>query len=413
MDADVIVIGAGLAGLNAARELTRRGVRTVVLEAADDIGGRVRTDVIDGYRVDRGFQVLNPAYPALRDAVDVDRLAISPFGRGVVVRRGPDLRTVTDPSRAPWRSAGLLRLVSRDPRGAAGLAAWVTPALRGRDALAQTSDTTLSASLDAVGARGPLREQVLEPFLSGVLGDGTGASSAAFARWLVRWFALGTPGLPAQGMAALPALLRQQTDAEIRLGIRVTGVSREVGGWRVDAEGESFASRGVVVATDPRTTSSLCRLAVAPMRGLATWWFAPDEPPTESIHLHVDGRREGPVVNTLVISNVQPSYAPAGRHLVQASTLLAGEAPREEDVRRHVGSIYGCSADRWPVLAVHHLPHALATIEPGRAFAPSYAEGDLIVAGDLSDASIQGALDSGSAAGRRLAGDLTTPADRR
>lgn len=412
MDADAIVIGAGLAGLNAARELTRRGLRTVVLEAGDDIGGRVRTELIDGFRVDRGFQVLNPAYPALGEAVDVDRLALAPFGRGVVVRRGPDLRVLTDPSRAPWRAAGLLRLVSRDPRGAAGLAAWLAPALRGGEPQARTSDTTVSASLDAVGARGPLREQVLEPFLSGVLADDTGSSSAVFARRLVRWFALRTPGLPAQGMAALPAMLRKQSDAELRLGVRVTGLDREAGGWRVRADGASFTARGVVVATDPPTAGSLCRLAVAPMRGLATWWFAPDEPPTDSTHLHVDGRREGPVVNTVVISNVQPSYAPAGRCLVQASTLLAGEAPGENEVRRHVGSIYGCSADRWPVVAVHHLPHALATIEPGRAFVRAYSEAGLTVAGDAADASIQGALDSGSAAGRRLARDLAASPER-
>lgn len=405
MDADVLVIGAGLAGLNAARELTGRGLSTIILEAADDIGGRVRTDLVDGFRTDRGFQVLNPAYPALHQALDVDRLAVAPFGRGVVVRRGPDLQQVTDPTRAPWRAAGLLRLVARDVRGSAGLVAWLAPALRG-EPRTRSADTTLSDSLDAAGARGPLRTQVLEPFLSGVLGDDTGATSAAFARWLVRWFAVGTPGLPAQGMAALPALLRAQTDADVRLGVRVVDLNRRPAGWQVRTEGDSLTARGVIVATDPRNTPALCRVAVAPMRGLATWWFAPDEPPTDSTYLHVDGRREGPVVNTAVVSNAQPSYAPAGRHLVQASTLLSGAAPAEGEVRRHLSSIYGCSADRWPIVAVHEVRDALAAIEPGGAFVPAYAEAGLVAAGDVADASIQGALASGSSAGRRLAGEL-------
>jgi hypothetical protein len=143
------------------------------------------------------------------------------------------------------------------------------------------------------------------------------------------------------------------------------------------------------------------------MRGLATWWFATEDPPTHSSCLHVDGRREGPVVNTAVISNAQPSYAPAGRHLIQASTLLSGPAPTETEVRRHVGEIYGCSAARWDVVGVHLLPAALSAIDPGRAFAPSYAEAGLIVAGDAGDASIQGALASGTAAGQQLAQDLS------
>lgn len=407
MNADVIVIGAGLAGLSAARELANAGVPTLILEASEDVGGRLRTELIDGFRLDRGFQVLNPAYPALQDAVDVTALRIRPFGRGVAVRSGSSLRVIADPSRAPWRAASLLRLASRDPIGATGLAAWATPALGGQRVLTRMADTTLEESLDEVHARGPLREEIFEPFLSGVLGDDTGASSAIFARWLARWFLLATPGLPERGMAALPALLFEDVEAEVRFGTRVTEIAREGSGWRVRAQDESLLARGVVVATDPPTAAALCGTSAPPMRGLATWWFATEAPPTQSSCIHVDGRREGPVVNTVVISNAQPSYAPAGSHLVQASTLLSGDAPTEADVRRHVGAIYGCSAAEWNVVGVHHLPSALSAIGPGQAFAPSYAEAGLIVAGDAADASIQGALASGTAAGQQLARDLS------
>ena len=80
MDADVVIVGAGLAGLRCARRLTELGRHVVVLESSDAVGGRVRTDIIDGYRCDRGFQVLNPAYPAVRRWVDVSRLDLKPFG---------------------------------------------------------------------------------------------------------------------------------------------------------------------------------------------------------------------------------------------------------------------------------------------------------------------------------------------
>lgn len=400
MEADVIVIGAGPAGLNAARSVTDAGLRALVLEASDTVGGRVHTDTVDGFRVDRGFQVLNPAYPALRDAIDVASLAIRPFGRGVAVRTASGLRTLADPTRTPWRAAGVFDLVRRDLAATRALAAWAAPALRGRKALAALSDQTLTESLDAAGVRGPLREEVLEPFLAGVLADDTGHSSAVFARWLVRWFALGTPGLPAQGMAALPAALLTQTSAEVRHGVRVERVGRRRDGWVAEWDGGSVAARGMVVATDPVTAAGLVGAREPRMRGLATWWFAPAEAPTASDLLHVDGRRRGPVVNTAVVSNTQPSYAPAGRHLVQASTLLAGIAPGEAEVRRHTGEIYGCSAARWDVVAVHHVPRALTVVAPGEAFRTPYVQPGLAVAGDAGDASIQGALQSGRDAAR-------------
>jgi phytoene dehydrogenase-like protein len=59
--ADVVVVGAGLAGLACARRLTRAGVSTTVAEAGDGVGGRVRTDRVDGMLLDRGFQVHNTA----------------------------------------------------------------------------------------------------------------------------------------------------------------------------------------------------------------------------------------------------------------------------------------------------------------------------------------------------------------
>ena len=81
MDHDVVVVGAGLAGLQCARLLEQHGLDVVVLEASDGVGGRVRTDVVDGFRCDRGFQVLNPAYPELRRSVDVPALGLQKIGR--------------------------------------------------------------------------------------------------------------------------------------------------------------------------------------------------------------------------------------------------------------------------------------------------------------------------------------------
>jgi len=405
MDADVIVIGAGLAGLNAARVLGRAGLSTLVLEAADAVGGRVRTEQVDGFRVDRGFQLLNPAYTELRRAVDVGALALAPFGRGVAVRTAAGLRTLADPTRHPGHVLGTFAGPYATAPQLKALARWMKPALGPLGALLAKPDAALSASLDEAGVSGPLRAEVLEPFLAGVLGDDRGATSAHFTRYLLRWFALATPGLPAQGMAALPVALAAGQRVELRT--RATAVTREGAGWAVDTEAGRRTARAVVVATDARAAAGLAGVPAPELRGLATWWFAAQAAPTASPFLHVDGRREGPVTNTVVISNGAPSYAPAGRHLVAASTLLGAQAPTEAAVRAHAGAIFGVDTAGWEVVAVHLIREALPAIPPGATLATHRDLGDgLVVAGDFANASIQGALRSGRRAGEILAARL-------
>ena len=132
MDADVIVIGAGVAGLQAARRLQGGGLDVLVVDGADGLGGRIRTDLVDGFRCDRGFQLLNPAYPMARQALDLHALRLQSFGSGVLVRRD-DARSglvlVADPRRAPLRALATMRSGLVHPREAARLAAWVAPVL--------------------------------------------------------------------------------------------------------------------------------------------------------------------------------------------------------------------------------------------------------------------------------------------
>src|SRR5918912_2210354 len=99
--AEVVVVGAGLAGLACARRLAASGVAVTVLEADDGVGGRMRTDVVDGFRCDRGFQLLNPAYPEARRVLDLQALHLRPLPAGVVVALGEHPRLLTEPRRTP------------------------------------------------------------------------------------------------------------------------------------------------------------------------------------------------------------------------------------------------------------------------------------------------------------------------
>lgn len=400
-DGEVLVIGAGLAGLRCAGVLASAGRDVRVWEASDAIGGRVRTDVIDGFRCDRGFQVLNPAYPELKRALDVSTLRLQSFGAGVAVRRADDVAVWVHPLRSPRKVPAMLIGGGLGVKDIVAVCRWAGAALR-PGALKATghSDTSLRTALDEAGVSGELR-RVVDRFLAGVLLEDAGSTSNAFALLLVRMFALGVPALPADGMQALPRQLAIGLEGLITLQRSVSELVRDGSGWRASDGTHGIRAQHVVVATDPVTAARFTGVPVPQMRGVVTDWWAADEAPSGPPMLWVDGRSDppGPVLNTAVMSLAAATYAPPGRHLVAASALLAedGQAPAESVLRAHAAGILGADQKQWRLVTRNVIPHALPAQPPPLSVRRPVRTGDgMWVCGDHRDtASIQGALVSG------------------
>ncbi|TDL45426.1 NAD(P)/FAD-dependent oxidoreductase [Microbacterium oleivorans] len=405
---DVAIVGAGLAGLRAATLLARAGRDVVVVEAQDEVGGRQRTDRVDGFLLDRGFQVINPRYDALARAVDPADLDLRPFPVGVRVVRGARSDVLAHPVRHPGMlpatiAGAVSGLVS--PADVAGAVRWLLPALVRPASVAQGPDETLHEAWDRAGLTGPLRRSVLEPFLTGVLADDGAATSAAYATLIARLFALGRPGIPAAGVAVLPrrlAELARAAGAEIRLSHPIDGVT--VRGDRVELEG-GVSAREVIVAVGGEHLSQLTGEPAPPMRGLQTWWFGTGAEAPASALLAVDGERSGPIVNSVVMSRTAPGYAPEGRHLVAASCLLR-DAADEAAVRAQLARMWGGEAASWELLRRDDVPHALPALAPPmRRASPARLSERVIVAGDHRETpSIAGALVSGERAAAAVLG---------
>ncbi|MGF1664158.1 MAG: FAD-dependent oxidoreductase [Kineosporiaceae bacterium] len=432
---DVAVVGAGLAGLAAARTLAGNGLAVAVLEGSDGVGGRVRTDVVDGWRADRGFQLLNPTYPALGRYVDVAALRLQPLGVGVVTVL-PDGRRVVlpDPRRRPLQA---LRAIPALGDGAladvVGLARLVARSvLAGTRRLESGPDTGWHDALDAAGLRGGLRRRVVEPFLTGTLADADGTTSRRYVDLVLRSFAAaalaGPPGVPTGGMQAFADALAAPVRDHVHLGAAVRSLARADPGWTLRTTVGEVAARAVVLATDGPAAADLTGRPAPAMRGLTTFWHVTDAPPTEpdrSRYLHVDGggahRRPGGLVNTVVLSRSAPSYrapgAAAGAELV-ATTVLGDRPGAEPQARLAAGRALGCDPRGWRLLVTHAIPRALPVALPALDVrSPVDLGGGLVVAGDHRDTpSIQGALTSGRrgalAALRHLAGTPLVPAPR-
>lgn len=411
--ADVVVVGAGLAGLHAALRLADEGLDVRVLEASDDVGGRVRTDHVDGLRLDRGFQLYNPGYPEGARVLDHAALDLRPFAAGVVVAMGSRRYRLADPRRHPTWAVDALRAPLGTPAQKLRAARYaLRAAARPGPELAGQPDSTAEEALLAAGVGPRLLDTVLRPFLSGVFLEDELGTSRRFLDLVLRTFVRATPTVPAEGMGAIPRQLADRLpDGVVRLGAAV----REVGPGRVRTDDEEVTARAVVVATDPITAGTLLPgLPTPAMHAVTTWYHLADVGGARLLGgeplLVVDGQRRGPVVNSAVLSNAAPSYASEGRVLVSSSSLGVHDDPSSErDVRGHLGLLYGTDTRGWTHAATYPVPAALPAMPPPLDLRRDVRLGDgVYVCGDHRDSSsIQGALVSGRRAADAVLADLT------
>jgi phytoene dehydrogenase-like protein len=391
-EADVLVVGAGLAGLSAALRLTAAGRTVTVLEASDAPGGRMRSDRVDGFTVDRGFQILNTAYSELHRVGMPDDLRLGAFLRGALLRDDRGLHLVADPRQAPAGALGVVTAPLGGPLDRARLSAYLAGAVLG-GGRRNRPDVELRAALARAGVRGAPVEHFLRPFLQGVLLERELTTSNRFADYVLHTFAIGQVGVPAAGMGSVPADLAARLPAgSIEYGVRVAAVRP----GEVDVEGEGTRAAGaVVVAADPVTAAALLGLPRPEMHSVTTVWHALDAPPTRrpAIALDTEG---GPVANTVVMTNAAPSYSPDGRALV-ASSVLAPEPLPDHVLRSTLARIWGVSTGSWEEVAVTRVPEALPALPGGSPLRrPVRVTAGLYVAGDHRETpSSQGALASG------------------
>ncbi|WP_141578833.1 NAD(P)/FAD-dependent oxidoreductase [Actinomadura sp. WMMA1423] len=398
-----LVVGAGLAGLACAVRLHEAGVPVRVLEASDGVGGRTRTDSVDGFRLDRGFQVFNTAYPEARRVLDIPALDLRPFASGLLVFHQGRRERVMLPWKHPRHAlSGALADIG-SVRDKAALAAMTArdltfPASR----ILQGAERDTAAELRHWGISERMTEKLLRPFLAGVLLERELETSSRFFHLIWRSFARGTIGVPALGMGRMAEQLAARLpDGALSLETPVGAVT---GDGIQTSDGETFEADAVIVATDPVRAASLVPEIEAPaMRAVTTFYHAAPKSPLEEPLQVLDA--EGIITDTLVLTDAAPEYSADGRALISTSVL--GLDADESLVRARLDEIYGDTAD-WHLIATYPIEAALpATPPPLRLRRPVRIRRGRYVCGDHRDTgSIQGALVSGRRAAEAVLADL-------
>lgn len=401
MTKPIVIVGAGLSGLACARELHRRGLPVRVFERDARVGGRVQTDEVNGFRLDRGFQVLLTDYPQARRQLDLAALDLRAFDPGAVLWTGQTFETMGDPIRAP--STTFETLLAR------------TATFRDKlEVLRLKRDLVARKPYEAFGdqdiptyeflvRRGFSRSFIagfFRPFLGGVFLESRLETSARFFAFVFRLFGSGDAAVPALGMGQISAQLASGLPPDVvRLETTVQAVTAD--GVTLD-DGSRVDALAVVVATEgPAAARLLPDLDVAPGNGVTCHYFATDRAPTTKRSLHLDGSGQGPINNLHVASNVSPEVAPPGQHLVSVSCLGASADPEAQRVavKEQATAWFGECVQRWRPLRHYVIPYALPSQRVGRlepAQRPCRHPRGVYVCGDhLDQASIDGALASG------------------
>lgn len=429
---DAVIVGGGLAGLSCALSLQSAGMTIALFEASNAPGGRVQTDRVDGFLLDRGFQVMLTAYPEARRLLDYEALDWKKFKPGALVWHGGRFHRFSDPFRNPVAGAQLLfdNIVPISDK------LHVT-ALRARarqgtlEALFGRPEITTRAYLQAFPFSSSMIERFFEPFFGGVFLEKDLVTSSRFFEFLFRMFSVGDTAVPAGGMQQIPLQLAAALKpGTLETGARVSRISRAGNGFQVDIAGkEAVRAATVVLAAGGHEGNSL-------LSGVGGWsipevraWnsttafcYAAREAPVDEpiILLNGEGRSAGPVNNVAVMSAVSGQYAPPGEHLVVASVV--GEAPQdqpglsrlEQSVRSHLGKWFGGPVATWRMLKAYPLTYALPQqrhAEWEQNPVRLAATGGVYMCGDYREtASIQGALASGRRAAEAVSRDFSEKA---
>ncbi len=404
---DVLIVGGGLAGLACAAELMKRNKSFRVLEASSEVGGRVKTDLVDGFRLDRGFQVFLTAYPEAQNVLDYSSLNFKKFKSGALIRFGGEFCRISDVVRHPGDLPGNLFSKAAsisDKLKIASLRSEVAKLTI--DEISQLKNVTTRQRLEAFGFSDRIIGSFFRPFFGGVFLESELNTSRRMFDFVFKMFAVGDVVVPEMGMGEISKQMAAALPADsIELNCTVKRLAED----HIEiVDGRMISANQIIVATDQRGASNLLEREPVRSCGVSCLYFAANQSPVNEPIIVLNGDElDAPINNLCCLSDVSTNYAPDGQALISVSVLGVDHGESLLDrVKEQAKQWFGRQAETWRHLKTYEIRDALPSqqcdrLEPVQK--PITSNTGVVRCGDYLDfASIQGALQTGRAAAEAI-----------
>lgn len=392
----IAIVGAGLSGLTAAKILYKKNIDFELIEASASIGGRVKTEHIEGFLLDCGFQVLLDSYELLHKYVNLENLKLKSFEPGAQILTNDDkLHTISDPLRSPTHLLSTLF----SPIGSFSDKIKI---LSLKSSL-PLPDATSYNHLKKIGFSEKIISTFFRPFFSGVLLEKELESPASFFAFLYNRFSAGLATLPEKGMGQLPIeLAKDLSQKRIRLKTKVNAITDE--GEIFFSDGSSQKYDKIILAVDALNASKIYTHFDFPIkkRSVLTVYFASNARPVDHRFLFLNASQKGIVNHIAFLSNTQKSYAPLGRHLISVN-IIDDKEHSPAVILDEISSWNVFNTKDWTFLKSYLIDYAL----PGTYYqgTRNNSLSNVILAGDyMENPSIDGAMKSGEKAALQVIG---------
>ncbi len=403
MNQEVVIIGAGVAGLTCAKYLSDGGIEPLILEASEAVGGRVRTDCVDGFLLDRGFQILLTAYPEAQRLLNYNTLDLHAFRSGALIRYQNDFKTVSDPFKEP---AQLFQTLF-SPIGSLFDKLKVlqlsneVKTVPTNEFFMESDSETLSY-LQQYGWSSDMIELFFKPFFGGVFLENELSTSSQFFRFVFKQFYTGDAVLPAAGIQAIPQQIADGLPkGTVQFNTTVSSIDKNT---VYLADGQVITAKKIVVATDARRADLLLNRTAKRQYNVTTCtYFAAPHSPLSTKMLVLNPNRLSAVHNLSVPSDIAASYAPSGRSLISVSThglSFVDEQKLTAQIVRELTDWFGEEVSQWQHLKTYHIDEALVKYEANSAKSQLQITENLYQCGDQT---AYPSLNAAMATGRMVA----------
>ncbi len=371
MQYDAIIIGAGIAGLSCARALQRKNLSFVILDKEKRPGGRIKTDVVDGFKLDRGFQVLQTGYPEAKKSLDYNELHLRRFPAGVAIYHQGKFDIIADPRHHPryiFSTIGSSVGTFIDRLHMVRLARSVN-SVQFEKLFTEPEERTIDYLKNWGFSKGFIH-RFFVPFFAGACLDRNITASSRVLRYIFRVFAQGDAAIPSQGMEAIPQQLAANLPPEsIRCNCAVATI---LDGTVTLFDDQAFTGRMVIAATSQPALNSLVDDTPGCLSvGESCLYFAAEwQPPLLEPFLILNGDGRGPVNNIAFPSLVAPEYSKSGKTLIAVVVLgqeFLGSSDLTERVKDQCREMFGTAVNDWDHLHTYTIKNALPSQEPPTA----------------------------------------------